>query len=130
MFAIRLANPGKYHYSNITDVVRSAAPKRLNQGMIYRLHLYTPEQQLSILDEVASVGFKVLYEMPQMDNCNGSALPDQETSCLLHHDKTSAGYQLLNDTIQLIREHPALLGYYSKASVLLCCSRLLFLQAV
>ena len=57
------------------------------------------------------------------------SMPDQETSCLLHHDETSAGYQLLNDTIQLIREHPALLGYYSKPSVLLRCSRL-FLQAV
>ena len=91
--------------------MRSAASKRLNQGMVYRLHLYKPEQQLIILDELASVGFKVLYEMPQMGNCNGSAIPDAETSCLLLRDKSSAGYQLLNDTISLIKDHPALLGY-------------------
>ena len=68
-------------FPNFTEfVIHSAAPNRLNQGMIYRLHLYPPEQQLAFMDQVASVGFKVIYEMPQMDHCNGSATPDQETS--------------------------------------------------
>ena len=99
-------------FPNFTEfVIHSAAPKRLNQGMIYRLHLYPPEQQLSFLDQVASVGFKVLYEMPQMDYCNGSALPDEETSCNLLHDQTSPAFKLLNNTVQLIKGHPALLGY-------------------
>jgi len=110
---------GNYHgtgflsHRNFSEyVVKSATPNRLNEGMVYRLHLYTPKEQLEILDELAAVNFKVLYEMPQMDNCNGSASPDQETSCLLHHDTTSPGYQLLNDTVHLIKHHPALLGYY------------------
>eukprot|EP01052_Picozoa_sp_SAG31_P026982 SAG31_NODE_2486_length_5622_cov_3.274489_2_plen_451_part_00 len=99
-------------FPNFTEfVARSAVPKRLNAGMIYRLHLYTPEEQLNMMDQLASVGFKVLYEMPQMDNCNGSAVPDEETSCELHHDQSSPGYQLLNSTVQLIKDHPALLGY-------------------
>eukprot|EP01043_Picozoa_sp_COSAG02_P058498 COSAG02_NODE_7290_length_3083_cov_1.681300_4_plen_451_part_01 len=106
-------------FPNFTEfVIHSAAPNRLNQGMIYRLHLYPPEQQLAFMDQVASVGFKVIYEMPQMDHCNGSATPDQETSCNLLHDETSPGFKLLNDTVQLIKGHPALLGYCATSVVL------------
>ena len=99
-------------FPNFTEyVIHSAAANRLNQGMIYRLHLYPPEQQLAFMDQVASVGFKVIYEMPQMDHCNGSATPDQETRCNLLHDQKSPGFKLLNETVQLIKGHPALLGY-------------------
>ncbi len=105
-------------FQNFTEfVIHSAAANRLNQGMIYRLHLYPPEQQLAFMDQVASVGFKVIYEMPQMDNCNGSATPDQETSCNLLHDQTSPGFKLLNETVQRIKAHPALLGYCATSVV-------------
>ena len=79
--------------------------------MIYRLHLYTPAQQLAILDQVASVGFKVLYEMPQMDDCDASASPNDEWKCAGLTNTSTPGYQLLNDTVHLIKHHPALLGY-------------------
>ena len=42
------------------DIVKSSAPSRLNHGMIYRLHSLPKEEMLRMLDQAASVGFRVM----------------------------------------------------------------------
>ena len=72
---------------------------------------YPEDEQLAILDELAAVNFKVLYELPQMDYCNTFQSPYPETSCDLRHNTSSPAYQLLNTSVHLVKGHPALLGY-------------------
>ena len=51
-------------YPNLTEyIVHAQAVRGLGHGMIYRLFSYPPAFQLNVLDQLAAVGFKVIYDV-------------------------------------------------------------------
>ena len=66
-------NKSHGHFANLTEfAVKVLAPSRINQGMVYRLYSYPVDEQLRILDAMASVGFLVMYDLTgvvAMDDC-------------------------------------------------------------
>lgn len=120
--------PGFAGYSNLTEyVVHRQAPEGINQGMIYRLFTYPAEHQLAVLDQLNSVGFKVMYEVGhQLNRCGaGSRAPcdsdatdgehDGETDCHVCFNESKTKLHWLQERINIVKDHPALLGYYVSA---------------
>ena len=107
-------------YANLTEyIVKGSAAQLVNHAMIYRLHTFPPEEQLWVLDQAASVGFKVMYEVTsQMDDCGDYKFTNLDprtnltTSATCFNDSTAPGLTALRGAIELVKDHPALLGYY------------------
>ena len=94
--------------------------------MIYRLFTYPPEHQLAVLDELAKVGFKVMYEVGHQLNrcgagarapCDGADNGDSTDvgECHVCFNETSR-LSWLETNINIVKRHPAILGYYICAS--------------
>lgn len=104
---------GGFH--NITDyLVHSSAPNRVNHGMIYRLHTFPAAEQLWVLDQVAAVGFKVMYEVTsQMDDCGDPAhVSKAGVPATCFNESKSADLTALRNAVDLVKGHPAILGFY------------------
>ena len=101
-------------FKNLTEyIVKGSAPARLNQGMIYRLNSHSAPEILSVLDQAASVGFRVMFDMPtQLDDCGDQSnrMKGQNTTCF--NNTASPGLKSLEAAVALVKDHPALLGYY------------------
>ncbi|KAH8072684.1 hypothetical protein JL721_3327 [Aureococcus anophagefferens] len=90
-------------------IVYENAPKGINQGMPYGLSAHPPKAQLAFLDAVHRVGFKVIYPVVSGNVSINHGGPFDDS------DKLEA----LRASVELVREHPALLGYYVCDD---CCS--------
>ena len=90
-------------------IVYENAPKGINQGMPYGLSAHPPKAQLAFLDAVHRVGFKVIYPILSGNVSINHGGPFDDS------DKLEA----LRASVELVREHPALLGYYVCDD---CCS--------
>ena len=125
LYAGQDGGPGFGGFSNLTQFVQHRhAPEGINQGMIYRLFDYPPEHQLAVLDQLNAVGFKVMYEVGhQLNRCGaGARAPcdddsvdgehDGETSCHVCFNESSSKLSWLETNVKVVRDHPALLGYY------------------
>lgn len=64
--------------NGVSDLLVCDARRGVNQGMIYELGTFTPEQQLAMLDAVAAAGYKVLYDL-MSPLC---ALRPEDTACM------------------------------------------------
>ena len=103
---------------NVSEyIVKDAAPNRVNHGMVYRLYTFPPETQLRVMDQAASVGFRLMYELPsQLDDCGEHYRPGRPWPHTCFNDSASAGLKQLREAIALVKDHPALLGYYACVS--------------
>lgn len=103
---------GAFH--NLSEyIVKEAAPNRVGHGMIYRLYTFPAETQLHIMDQAASVGFHLMYELPtQLDDCGNQYRPGRPWPPTCFNDTASAGLEQLRQAVALVKDHPALLGYY------------------
>jgi hypothetical protein len=94
-------------------LVKSSAPNRVNHGMVYRLGTFPPEVQLAFLDDMASVGFKVMYDVgQQQDDCRDPVMYNSRGNATCFDDPNAAKLVALKASIDLVKGHPALLGYY------------------
>ena len=114
-------NDGLSYNGAAADLVRDAR-RGVNQGMIYELGTFTPEQQLFILDTLHAGGYKVMYDL-MSPLC---ALKPADTACMhsIGHNRCLNGTgpncvadsadlrAVLNSTIGLVKDHPAILAYY------------------
>ena len=81
--------------------------------MIYRLYTFPPETQLRVMDQAASVGFRLMYELPtQLDDCGNRYRAGRPWPPTCFNDTASAGLKQLRQAVGLVKDHPALLGYY------------------
>ena len=79
--------------------------------MIYRLFTYPVQHQLRVLDELAKIGFKVMYEVgQQLSDCGDPIQAELRGMPGLCFNDTSQ-LEWLRDVVHLVRHHPALLGY-------------------
>eukprot|EP01051_Picozoa_sp_SAG22_P010778 SAG22_NODE_990_length_6131_cov_3.233588_4_plen_414_part_00 len=103
---------GAYH--NMTEyLVKSSAPNRVNHGMVYRLSTFSPEEQLAFLDAVAAVGFKIMYDVgQQQDDCGDPKMYNLRSNATCFNDPNAAALVSLKKSIDLVKGHPAILGYY------------------
>jgi hypothetical protein len=94
----------------LADVITyDLVPKGINQGMIYGIQFASPADQIALLDACAAAGFKVMYSV-------GSG------SVSINHGGPFDDPALLTDlknNVSLVKDHPALLGYYICDD---CCS--------
>ena len=90
-------------------IVYENAPKGINQGMPYGLSVHPPKAQLAFLDAVHRVGFKVIYPVLSGNVSINHGGPFDDSDKL----------EVLRASVELVREHPALLGYYVCDD---CCS--------
>eukprot|EP01052_Picozoa_sp_SAG31_P029914 SAG31_NODE_3019_length_4784_cov_2.199360_6_plen_454_part_00 len=122
--------PGFAGFTNLTQyIIHRQAPEGINQGMIYRLFTYPPEHQLAVLDQLNSVGFKVMYEVGhQLNRCGaGARAPcdsdsydgehDGETDCHVCFNGSKSKLHWLEERINIVKDHPALLGYYVSSAI-------------
>jgi hypothetical protein len=118
---------GGYHndglsYNGAAASLLRDAQRGVNQGMIYELGTFTAEQQLAILDELHSGGYKVLYDL-MSPLC---ALRPEDTACMhsvrLNGCLNGTGPDCISNnadlrsvidrTVGLVKDHPAVLAYY------------------
>ena len=69
------------------------------------------------MDQAASVGFRLMYELPsQLDDCGEHYRAGRPWPHTCFNDSASAGLKQLREAIALVKDHPALLGYYACVS--------------
>jgi hypothetical protein len=113
-------------FANMTEYIeKSLAPGGLNHGMVYRLHALPPAEMLYVLDRAHSVGFRVMLDMPMdLDDCGKPGPPNMNVGTrpkypTCFNDTESPGLASLMALVNLVKGHPALLGYCA-SFVLLC----------
>lgn len=80
--------------------------------MVYRLSTFPPEEQLAFLDQVAAVGFRVMYDVgQQQDDCGDPKFNNTRGNETCFSDPNSPPLVKLKQSINLVKSHPALLGY-------------------
>ena len=92
--------------TELADIIKyDLIPKGINQGEIYGLATRDHTNQLEFLNKCDDVGFKVIYPLgtgPVTINRGGP------------FDKPALLEDLKNN-VSLVKDHPAILGYYMRA---------------
>lgn len=95
-------------FPNLTEyITRFQARQGISQGQFYQISVLPHPEILAILDQLAAVGFKVLFDPGhvQLELCNGTSAPG--APCF----DSQQALDNIKGNITLVREHPALLGY-------------------
>lgn len=91
--------------------------------MVYRLSTFPPEEQLAFLDQVAAVGFRVMYDVgQQQDDCGDPKFNNTRGNETCFSDPNSPPLVKLKQSIDLVKGHPALLGYCESDTFSTPCS--------
>ena len=75
-------------FTSAIDMLVRDAQRSLNTGVLYGISTWSAEEQLAMLDRLASVGYRGLYDL------GGTT------------DKAA-----INESISIVKNHPAILGY-------------------
>ena len=75
-------------FTSAIDMLVRDAQRSLNTGVLYGMYSWSADEQLAMLDQLASVGYRGLYDIG--GTANKSAI---------------------NESISIVKNHPAILGY-------------------
>jgi hypothetical protein len=75
------------------DMLVRDAQRSLNTGVLYGMYSWSAKEQLAMLDQLASVGYRGLYDLG-VGNLGGGA------------NKSA-----IKESISIVKDHPAILGY-------------------
>ena len=94
----------------LADIITyDLVPRGINQGMIYGIQNAHPADQIALLDACASAGFKVMYDIGSGNVSINHGGPFNQPALLAD----------LKNNVSLVKDHPAILGYYICDD---CCS--------
>jgi len=75
------------------DMLVRDAQRSLNTGVLYGMYSWSAKEQLDMLDQLASVGYRGLYDLG-VGNLGGGANKSDN-----------------KESISIVKDHPAIVGY-------------------
>ena len=75
------------------DMLVRDAQRSLNTGVLYGMYSWSAKEQLAMLDQLASVGYRGLYDLGVRNLGSG------------------ANKSAIKESIRIVKDHPAILGY-------------------
>jgi hypothetical protein len=84
-------------FTSAIDMLVRDAQRSLNTGVLYGIYSWSAKEQLAMLDQLASVGYRGLYDLGIGSRGGGRG--------------SGANKSAIKESVNIVKDHPAILGY-------------------